>query len=54
MLGDSFEDLDEDQIAEKRRDEATYAPFFWQAIRIRYPEYVNYNVELHKMLGCRD
>lgn len=31
-----------------------YAPFFWQAIRIRYPEYVNYNVELHKMLGCRD
>ncbi len=27
VLGDSFEDLDEDQIAEKRRDEATYELF---------------------------
>ncbi len=27
-LGDSFEDLDEDQIAEKRRDEATYELFY--------------------------
>lgn len=31
-----------------------YAPFFWQAIQIRYPEYVTYNEELYKMLGCRD
>ncbi|MDD5999030.1 MAG: DUF6075 family protein [Lachnospiraceae bacterium] len=32
----------------------SYAPFFWQAIQIRYPEYVNYNAELHTMLGSRD
>ena len=31
-----------------------YAPFFWQAIKIRYPEYVSYNDQLHKMLGSRD
>ena len=33
---------------------SSYAPFFWQAIQIRYPEYVTYKEELHKMLGCRD
>ena len=31
-----------------------YAPFFWQAIQLRYPEYVNYNMELYTMLGGRD
>ena len=24
----------------------TYAPFFWQAIQIRYPDYANYNCEI--------
>ncbi len=28
-----------------------YAPYFWQAIQIRYPEYVVYNQKLHAMLG---
>ncbi len=27
-----------------------YAPFFWQAIQIRYPEYVTYNRELYALL----
>ncbi len=31
-----------------------YAPFFWQAIQLRYPEYVNYNKELYIFLGGRD
>ncbi len=31
-----------------------YAPFFWQAIQLRYPEYANYNKELYTMLGGRD
>ena len=31
-----------------------YAPFFWQAIQIRYPEYSTYNNDLHKMLGSLD
>ena len=33
-----------------------YAPFFWQAIQIRYPEYATYNRELYallaKVMGC--
>ena len=32
----------------------SYAPFFWQAIQIRYPEYVTYNNKLHTMLGSLD
>lgn len=32
----------------------SYAPFFWQAIQIRYPEYANYDYELHKSFGGRD
>lgn len=32
----------------------SYAPFFWQAVKIRYPEYAVYNRELYSMLGSRD
>ena len=32
----------------------SYAPFFWQAVQIRYPEYREYNFEFHKSLGQRD
>lgn len=32
----------------------SYAPFFWQAVQIRYPEYRDYNFEFHKSLGQRD
>ena len=28
-----------------------YAPFFWQAIQIRYPEYATYNRELYALLA---
>ncbi len=31
-----------------------YAPYFWQAVQIRYPEYVTYNHNLYAMLGGRD
>lgn len=31
-----------------------YAPFFWQAVQIRYPEYARYNYKLHAMLGGAD
>lgn len=27
-----------------------YAPFFWQAIQIHYPEYATYNRELYALL----
>lgn len=32
----------------------SYAPYFWQAIQIRYPEYAVYNHKLHSMFGARD
>ena len=32
----------------------SYAPFFWQAIQIRYPEYAVYDRNLYKMLGGQD
>lgn len=32
----------------------SYAPFFWQAIQIRYPEYASYDYELHRSFGGRD
>ena len=32
----------------------SYAPFFWQAIQIRYPEYVSYNHKLYALLGGQD
>ena len=31
-----------------------YAPFFWQAIQIRYPEYATYNRELYALFGGTD
>lgn len=31
-----------------------YAPFFWQAVQIRYPEYAVYNGRLYEMLGGRN
>ena len=31
-----------------------YAPFFWQAIQIRYPEYATYNRELYALFGGAD
>lgn len=32
----------------------SYAPFFWEAIKIRYPEYATYDYRLYEMLGGRD
>ena len=32
----------------------TYAPFFWQAVQIRYPEYATYNRELYALFGGTD
>lgn len=32
----------------------SYAPYFWQAIQIRYPEYAEYNFELYAVLGSKD
>ena len=31
-----------------------YAPYFWQAIQIRYPEYATYNRKLYALLGGAD
>ena len=31
-----------------------YAPFFWQAVQIRYPEYAMYNARLYSALGSTD
>ena len=50
----------EEQIDECRRYSVEdlfcccYAPFFWQAIQIRYPEYANYNHALYAMFGGND
>lgn len=32
----------------------SYAPFFWQAVQIRYPEYATYNRKLYAMFGGLD
>ncbi len=56
---DDYEDA-EKQIYECRRYTVedifccAYAPYFWQAIQIRYPEYAVYNTKLHEMLGGKD
>lgn len=53
---DDYEDTEE-QISECRDYTVeelfccSYAPFFWQAIQIRYPEYVSYNRKLYALLG---
>lgn len=31
-----------------------YAPFFWQAIQLRYPEYASYDRKLYDLLGGLD
>ncbi len=31
-----------------------YAPYFWQAVQIRYPEYATYNKDLYAMFGGQD
>lgn len=50
----------EDQLRECRQYTVeelfccAYAPFLWQAIQIRYPEYAIYNAELYSALGSTD
>ena len=50
----------EEQIDECRRYSVEdifcccYAPYFWQAIQIRYPEYATYNKNLYAMFGGND
>lgn len=55
----------EDEDAETQVDECrqytveelfccAYAPYFWQAVQIRYPEYATYNKELYAMFGGQD
>ena len=50
----------EEQVNECRRYTVedlfccAYVPFFWQAIQIRYPEYVTYNLERHALFGGTD
>ena len=47
----------EEQVDECRRYSVEdlfcccYAPYFWQAIQIRYPEYATYNKNLYAMFG---
>lgn len=55
------EDMEiEEQIQECKQYTAeelfccAYAPFFWQAIQIRYPEYATYNSGLYSALGSTD
>lgn len=31
-----------------------YAPYFWQAVQIRYPEYASYDHSLYAMFGGVD
>lgn len=54
-----YEDIEE-QLSESRQysvDElfcCCYAPYFWQAIQIRYPEYAVYNRKLYALFGGTD
>ncbi len=32
----------------------SYAPYFWQAVQIRYPEYATYNHKLYAIFGGED
>ncbi|MBQ2800979.1 MAG: hypothetical protein IJE43_05665 [Alphaproteobacteria bacterium] len=54
-----YEDIEE-QLSESRQysvDElfcCCYAPYFWQAIQIRYPEYAVYNRNLYAIFGGTD
>lgn len=57
-VGD-YEDAEE-QLSESRQysvDElfcCAYAPYFWQGIQIRYPEYAVYNRKLYALFGGTD
>ena len=33
---------------------SSYAPFFWQAIQLRYPEYASYNFKLNSLFEGED
>ena len=50
----------EEQVDECRRYTVeelfccAYAPYFWQAVQIRYPEYATYNHDLYAMFGGQD
>ena len=57
--------VDDEQDTEEQVDECRrysvedlfcccYAPYFWQAIQIRYPEYATYNKNLYAMFGGND
>ena len=54
-----YEDMEE-QVSECRRYSVEelfccgYAPYFWQAIQIRYPEYTRDNRKLYALLGGWD
>lgn len=49
IMYDSEEDLENERISKRYAPSdifcCSYAPFFWEAIRIRYPEYTRYNSE---------
>ena len=57
--------VDDEQDTEEQVDECRrysvedlfcccYAPYFWQAIQIRYPEYATYNKNLYAMFGGKN
>ena len=56
---DDYKDAEE-QISECRQYTVeelfccAYAPYFWQAIQIRYPEYATYNRKLYALFGGAD
>ena len=56
---DDYTDAEE-QISECRQYTVeelfccAYAPYFWQAIQIRYPEYATYNRKLYALFGGAD
>ena len=56
---DDYKDTEE-QINECRQYSVeelfccAYAPYFWQAIQIRYPEYATYNKKLYALFGGAD
>ena len=56
---DDYKDAEE-QISECRQYTVeelfccAYAPYFWQAIQIRYPEYATVNLKLYALFGGAD
>ncbi len=49
IMYDSEEDLEKGHISSSYAPSeifcCSYAPYFWEAIKIRYPEYTRYNTE---------